>query len=295
MMQYFGAIEAGGTKFNCAIFNDAREILAACRIPTTHPQTTLHQAAAFFQTYKHDYPLAALGIASFGPLDLDPKSSEYGYITRTPKPDWSHTPLLDFFKQQCGCPIRIDTDVNGAALAEYQWGAAQHTDVAVYLTIGTGVGGGIIINGKPLHGLVHPEIGHMLVDAPPDVEGVCPFHGNCVEGLASGFALNHIWQQPAETLPIEHKAWQIEVGVLSQLCHNLMMTLSPQKILMGGGVMAKTGLLERVQAATDSSLAKYISLPSHQHISDIICSPYFEQDAGLYGGFALAQSALVNL
>ena len=285
--RYFAVIEAGGTKFNCAIVDAERHIYVQTRIATTTPDETLGLCIEFFKQQRQLYPFSQLGLACFGPLDLAPRSTTFGYITATPKPLWSHTAVLTRLQQALDCEVRIDTDVNAAALAEYRWGAAQQTDVSVYITIGTGVGGGVIVHGQPLHGLVHPEIGHMLIPAPEGVIGCCPFHGNCVEGLASGTAMAHIWQQAAETLADEHPAWQLQADIVGRLCHNLLLTYSPQKIILGGGVMAKPGLLDKVILATEASLAAYISLPYGVEMANIISLPGLGSHSGLFGALAL--------
>jgi fructokinase len=288
---YYAVIEAGGTKFNCAVVTAEREIVAEIRIPTTTPEETLAKTADFFQQQRQaGLAFNRMGIASFGPLDLNPASATYGYITKTPKPVWSDTDLAGYLARQLDCEITIDTDVNGAALGEYRWGAAQGTAVAVYVTVGTGVGGGLVINGKPLHGLVHPEIGHMLVQPPAGVTGVCPFHQNCVEGLASGTALGKIWSQPSHTFTDDHPAWDGLSEVLGDMCHNLMVTLSAEKIILGGGVMQKHGLVEKVIAATTARLNDYIVMPAGVGLDDIICLPGLGTRSGLFGALALLDS-----
>lgn len=292
LKNYKAVIEAGGTKFNCAIVDDDRNVYGQTRISTTTPDETLGSVFAFFQQQRiAGYPFDALGLACFGPLDLNPNSASYGYITATPKPYWSNTPILNRLKRELDCEVYIDTDVNAAALAEYHWGAAQSTSVSIYITVGTGVGGGVIINGKPLHGLIHPEIGHMLIPAPEGIQGACPFHGNCVEGLASGTAMSKIWQQPAETLINEHQAWDVQAQVLARLCHNLIVSYSAEKIVFGGGVMAKPGLLDKVIAYATTSLAGYVTFPSGYSLDKIICLPGLGQQSGLFGALALTLAA----
>lgn len=286
--KYYAVIEAGGTKFNCAIVTSTREVIAEQRIPTTTPEETLSATIDFFkQQVAAGMTFSKLGIASFGPLDLNPKSPTYGFITKTPKPHWSNCDLVGTLQRALACDVAIDTDVNGAALAEYRWGAAQNCDVAVYITVGTGVGGGVVINGRPLHGLVHPEIGHMLVTPPTGLEGVCPFHKNCVEGLASGTSLGKIWGQPSDTFADDHPAWDGLAAVLGSMSHNLLMTLSPQKIIFGGGVMQKQGIIEKVIRYTDISVQGYIVMPESVNLNDIICLPGLDTRSGLFGALAL--------
>ncbi len=292
MKQYFAAIEAGGTKFNCAIIDADKNILAETRIATTTPDETIGAVIDFFTQQKGSgFGFDRLGLATFGPVDLDLDSATYGHITKTPKPHWTGAALAPRLAEGLGCEVVVDTDVNGAALAEYRWGAAQGTSVAVYITVGTGVGGGVVINGKPLHGLLHPEIGHMLIGDVEGIKGVCPFHGSCIEGLASGTAMGKIWQKPAEQLPDDHRAWEIQARVLGMLCHNLMLNFSPEKIVLGGGVMNKPGLLGNVIQYTQSSLASYVTLPSGISFEDIICLPQLGNKAGIFGAFALVATA----
>lgn len=286
--QYYAVIEAGGTKFNCAIVDANRTIYAQTRINTTTPDETIAQTIDFFkQQMLAGYVFKQLGLACFGPLDLAKKSKTYGCITATPKLHWSNTPIVNMLEQALKCKVYLDTDVNAAALAEYRWGAAQGTSVSIYITVGTGVGGGVVINGFPVHGLVHPEIGHMLVPPPEGIQGVCPFHGNCVEGLASGAAMGRIWKKAAETLPDEHRAWDIQAQVLARLCHNLIIGYSAEKIVLGGGVMAKPNLLDKVIAYTQTSLADYVTFPQGSSLHSIICLPSLGQHSGLFGALAL--------
>ncbi|WP_340680463.1 ROK family protein [Paraglaciecola sp.] len=286
--QYYAVIEAGGTKFNCAIVDANRTIYAQTRINTSTPDETIAQTIDFFkQQMLAGYVFKQLGLACFGPLDLAKKSKTYGCITATPKLHWSNTPIVTMLEQALKCKVYLDTDVNAAALAEYRWGAAQGTSVSIYITVGTGVGGGVVINGFPVHGLVHPEIGHMLVPPPEGIQGVCPFHGNCVEGLASGAAMGRIWKKAAETLPDEHRAWDIQAQVLARLCHNLIIGYSAEKIVLGGGVMAKPNLLDKVIAYTQTSLADYVTFPQGSSLHSIICLPSLGQHSGLFGALAL--------
>lgn len=287
---YIAVIEAGGTKFNCAIVDSHRNIIIEKRIDTTTPDQTLGLVIQFFNEQKNNgYAFKKLGLACFGPLDLNKQSLQFGFITSTPKPYWSNTPIVSTLKNALECEVFLDTDVNAAALAEYTWGNAINASVAIYITIGTGVGGGVIINGKTLHGLIHPEIGHTLISPPKGITGVCPFHGDCVEGLASGRSMGKIWGQPAETLPDDHEAWDIQAQIIGKLCHNLLLNFSPEKIILGGGVMNKPGLLSNVLKYTKQSLADYLTLPNSVDLEDIILLPGLDQHSGLFGAFALTQ------
>lgn len=286
--QYVAVIEAGGTKFNCAIIDNNRKIISETRINTTMPEETLSQVIEFFNEQKRlGFNFKTLGLACFGPLDLNKESPSYGSITSTPKAGWSNTKITSILEESLDCNINIDTDVNAAAIAENKWGNAQDAQVAIYITVGTGLGGGVVINGEPLHGMIHPEIGHTLINPPQNIQGVCPFHENCAEGLASGRSMSKIWNQPAETLADDHPAWDIQAQVLGTFCHNLLLSFSPHKIILGGGVMSKVGLLDKVIEYTEQSLAEYLTLPIGITFKDIIKPPGLGERSGLFGAYAL--------
>jgi fructokinase len=288
MTKYFAVIEGGGTKFNCAIVDAQKHICAECRVATSTPDATLGAVVDFFESQKNKgFDFEKLGLACFGPLDLNKHSSSFGSITSTPKPHWSNTRIVPILAQALDCDVAVDTDVNAAALAEHLWGVSKDAEVNVYITVGTGLGVGVVINGKPLHGLIHPEIGHMLVSGLDNIQGICEFHGQCFEGLASGKAMSEIWQQPAETLPDDHQAWDIQAQVLGQLCHNLMLSFSPQSIVLGGGVMAKSGLLERVIYYAEKSLNSYVVFPEEHGLEQILSKPGLGEHSGLLGALAL--------
>jgi len=245
----YGGIEAGGTKFVCAVGTGPDDLSAETRFPTTTPAETIGRAIAFFQEQHRKRPLAAIGIGSFGPVDLKPTSPTFGYITSTSKPGWANTDFAQKVQRALGVPVRFDTDVNAAALAEHCWGAAGGVDDFIYLTVGTGIGGGGMIEGQLMRGLRHPEMGHILV--PHDWEadpyaGSCPYHGDCLEGLAAGPALEERWGRAPETLAAEHPAWALEAQYLALALANLIYTLSPRRIVMGGGVMEQLGLRVRM-------------------------------------------------
>jgi len=229
-MPLFGGIEAGGTKFVCAIGTGPDDLRTETRFPTTTPEETIGQAVAFFKEQAQKEPLAAIGIASFGPVDPNPNSPTFGYITTTPKSGWAHTNLAGTVSRALGIPVGFDTDVNGAALGEQHWGAALGLDTFIYLTIGTGLGGGGLVNGRLVHGLIHPEMGHVRLPhdwAADPYAGACPYHGDCFEGLAAGPALEGRWGQRAETLPLDHPAWALEAHYLALGLVNFVCTLSP--------------------------------------------------------------------
>ncbi|RME57963.1 MAG: ROK family protein, partial [Caldilineae bacterium] len=269
---------------------------AEIRFPTTTPEETLSQAVAFFQEQQAAHgPLAAIGISSFGPIDPDPSSPTWGNITTTPKPGWLHTPVVGYLREHFDLPFGFDTDVNGAALAEHRWGAAQGLHTFVYMTIGTGIGGGAMVNGALLHGMVHPEMGHMRLahDWERDpFPGVCPFHGDCLEGLANGPALEKRWQQRGETLPPDHPAWELEAHYLALGLMNLICVLSPQRIIMGGGVMAQPQLFPLVRQEVQTLLNGYVQTKAIlEEIDGYIVPPGLGSRAGVLGALALAEDA----
>lgn len=293
----YGGIEAGGTKFVCCIGTGPDDIRAEERFPTTTPEETLGRSVAFFREHAGD-DLAGLGVACFGPVDLDPDSATYGRVTTTPKPGWADADVVGRLRAELGVPVGFDTDVNGAALGEARWGAGQGLDPFVYLTVGTGVGGGAIVNGAPLHGLVHPEMGHVRVRHDSDLDpfpGTCPFHGDCVEGLASGPAMGRRWGQPAETLPAGHPAWELEAGYLAELLAGLVCTLSPERIVLGGGVMSGPGLFPMVRRETVRLLADYVASPAIlTGIDEYIVPPGLGDRSGRLGAIALAIDAVTS-
>lgn len=294
-MALYGGIEAGGTKFVCAIGTGPDDVRAETRFPTSVPEQAIAQAIAFFQEQQQAEPLTAIGVASFGPVDPDPRSPSFGYVTTTPKPGWAHTNFVGPLREALGVPVGFDTDVNGAALGEYRWGAAQGLDTFVYLTIGTGLGGGAMVNGKLLHGLMHPEMGHMLVphnwDADP-YAGFCPYHGDCWEGLAAGPGLEGRWQTRAENLPPEHPAWELEAHYLALGLVNIITVLSPQRIIMGGGVMDQLHLFPLIHNNVYTMLNGYIqSAQILENMDSYIVPPGLGSRAGVLGAIALAQDA----
>jgi len=286
----YGGIEAGGTKFVCAVGSGPEDIRAEDRFPTTTPDETIARAIDFFQGHESD--LAALGIASFGPIDSDPRSSRYGFITTTPKPGWAQTDILGVVRRALSLPVGFDTDVNGAALGEHRWGAAQGLDTFVYLTIGTGIGGGGMVEGQLMHGLIHPEMGHIRLPHDREMDpfaGICPFHGDCLEGLVTGPALEARWGQPADTLPPDHAAWPLEARYLALGLVNVICTLSPQRIIMGGGVMNQQQLFSLVRKQVQELLNGYVQAPEIlERIDTYIVPPALEGRAGVLGAIALA-------
>lgn len=297
MTPLFGGIEGGGTKFLCAVGTAPDDIRREARFPTTTPAETLGQAVDFFKQAERDFGrLSALGIASFGPLDPHPVSPAYGRILLTPKPGWTNADLLGTLRSAFDIPIGFDTDVNGAALGEWTWGAAQGLDTFLYLTVGTGIGGGMMANGKLLHGLLHPEMGHILL--PHDrlrdpFEGVCPFHRDCFEGLASGPAIEKRWGQRAETLPSDHPAWRLEAHYIALALVNYILAFSPQRIIIGGGVGGRDDLLPLIRREAQTLLNGYVQSPAvTQHMDGYIVHPALGSRAGMLGAIALAKKAI---
>jgi len=292
----FGAVEAGGTKFVCAIGDENGQILAELRFPTADPVSTLETVCDFFGE-RHDAfgALSAIGVASFGPVVLDRQAAKYGFIGNTPKAGWSHIDMLGMLGREFSCPVGFDTDVNAAALAEHRWGAGRGTTNLVYLTVGTGIGGGVLVDGTPLHGLMHPEIGHIHPRRHPldaGFPGVCPFHGDCLEGLASGPAILARCGADLSCLDAAHAQWEIQADYLGQLCAQLVLTLSPQRIIMGGGVMAQERLFPLMRQRTLHWLGGYVDRSEIlAEIHHYVVPPALGTRAGVLGGIALAIDA----
>jgi fructokinase len=288
----FGAIEAGGTKFVCAIGTGPADI-ETVQIPTTTPAATIESALDFFRRRRGE--LEAVGIASFGPVDLNPDSWTYGYITSTPKAGWRNCDLAGPIRKRIGVPVGFDTDVNGAALGEMRWGAARGLSDFLYLTVGTGIGGGAVSGGRVLHGLSHPEMGHIRVphDRVEDpFEGCCPFHRDCLEGLASGPAIEARWGVSARDLPLDHPGFALEARYLALGMANWVCTLSPQRIIVGGGVMQQSALFAMIRAELLRLLNGYIDVREITDCSDqYIMAPGLGSRAGVLGALVLAEEA----
>ena len=291
-MNFFGGIEAGGTKFVCMVGSGPNDIRAEARFPTTSPAETIGRVTAFFRQQAQELTLSAVGVASFGPVNLDSTSPTFGYITTTPKPDWANTDIVGGLKAELNIPVIFDTDVNAAAFGEFRWGAGQGLDPVIYLTIGTGIGGGAICNGRPLHGMVHPEMGHILIPHDRELDpfpGVCPFHGDCLEGLACGPALSQRWGQPAETLSDDHPAWDIEAQHVASALANLVLSYSPRRIIVGGGVMQRQALFPLVRRKVQRFLNGYVQSPQIiESIDQYIVAPALGNQSGVLGAIALA-------
>lgn len=285
-----GSIEAGGTKFVCGVGTEDGEIVERVLFPTTMPGETLERVFAFFV----DKPIEALGVGAFGPVDLRPDSPTYGRVTTTPKPHWSGFDLLGELSRRLRVPVGFDTDVGAAALGEATWGAAQGLHDFVYMTVGTGVGAGVVVEGRLVHGMLHPEVGHMPIRRHPDdrFAGCCPYHGDCLEGMASGPAIGKRWGLPADALADRPEVWELEAHYLAQACVTLIYVLSPERIVLGGGVMKQKQLFPAVRRLVVEMLNGYAAAEMSRGIDTYIVPPALGDDAGLKGALLLARRAL---
>ena len=297
-MAYFIGIEGGGTKFVCAYGSDPDDLQGRTVIRTETPEITMQALIEYIREIQQKVSIAGIGASIFGPLDLDPASSSYGYITSTPKRGWVNFDFLGTLKKEFNCPVGFDTDVNAAAISEYRWGAAKNISDVLYLTIGTGIGGGAIANHRLIHGAMHPEMGHILIPQHKNdnFPGVCKYHGNCLEGLASGPSLKERWNvKSALDLPPEHPGWEIEANYLGIALANYTMTLSPKKIILGGGVMRQEHLLPKIRYQLIQHLGGYIQNPTViQGLESYIVKPGLEENAGVLGAIAIAELALAE-
>ena len=287
----YGGIEAGGTKWVCGIGSGPDDLEQTVSFPTTTPDETIARAVDFFE---RSGELTAVGVGSFGPIDVRRSSPTWGHITTTPKPGWADTDVVSALHLALGVPVGFDTDVNASALGEQRWGAAVGLETFSYITVGTGIGGGGMANGRLMHGLVHPEVGHMRIPhdrARDPFEGVCPYHGDCFEGLASGGALRARWGTSGEEL-VDPAAWELEAEYLALGVVNLVCTLSPQRIILGGGVMRQPVLLPLIRGRVRELLARYIAAPELQEsIDDFVVAPGLGERAGVLGAIELAKQA----
>ena len=285
-----GTIEAGGTKFVCGVGDESGNIHHHVSFPTRTPIETMQDVLKFFDNKNLD----ALGVGCFGPIEVNPAHPDFGLLTTTPKLSWRNFNILKSLQAHFECPIYLDTDVNAAALSEALWGAAKGLDSCVYITVGTGIGGGMLVEGKLVHGLLHPEIGHMFVRRHADdpFEGTCPHHKDCLEGLAAGPAIASRWGKEGKDLQNEELVWRIEAYYLAQAVSNLILSLSPKKVILGGGVMSQARLFTYIRENVTDLLHGYIDKPeTAQGIDHYIVSPGLGNLAGLKGGLALAAVA----
>jgi len=290
----YGGIEAGGSKWVCATGTGPDDLEQTLTFATTDPEETIARAADFFS---RNGAIAAIGIGSFGPIDIDRTSPTWGRITTTPKPGWAYTEVVAALRNALDLPIAFDTDVNAAALGEHRWGAAVGLETFCYITVGTGIGGGGIANGNLMHGLLHPEFGHMRIphDRNRDpFDGACPYHGDCFEGLASGDALRARWGRSAEEIADE-SAWLLEAEYLALGLQNVICTISPQKIILGGGVMKEPALLPHVRSCVQALASGYFDAPElGAAIDEYIVPPALGDRAGVLGALELARRAVLT-
>lgn len=288
-----GGFEAGGTHYKCVLGTAQGEILHSASFATAGPEATIAQALAFFAAHKGR--LQALGIAHFGPIDIDRRSPGYGRILATPKPGWAGVDVLGRYRAALAVPVAFQSDVNAAAIGEGALGAAQGLRNFVYVTIGTGIGAGVVVDGRLLHEERHPEIGHMRIgrDAAADpYPGCCPFHGDCLEGLASGPALQGRWQVPAEALAAEHPAWGLQAHYLATMCMNLALSYAPQRIVLGGGVMQQPLMAGRIRARYLELMQGYMAPFTADALEQFICASPMQGQAATRGALILAGQAL---
>lgn len=280
-----GALEAGGTKMVCAIGDENGVIFDTMTIPTKMPEETIPPMVEYFKNNN----IEALGIASFGPVDLDKNSETYGFITTTPKPGWGMYDMVGAFKE-LNVPIGFDTDVNGSALGEQTYGAGKGLSSLVYITIGTGVGAGIISEGKLLHGMLHPEAGHILLKRHPedvDFKSFCPFHDDCLEGLAAGPAIEKRFNMSAKDLPIDHMAWDIEAYYIAQALVNMTLVISPKRFILGGGVMHQLQVFPLIRKHYKEMLNGYIKTKEIDDLDSFIVPQSLDDKQGILGALKL--------
>ena len=291
-MHRVAGVELGGTKCVCTLGSGPSEILDRRVVATADPEPTLAAIAAVLEHWSGETGFDALGIASFGPVDLDPESATWGHVTGSPKPGWQGIDVAPLLSRPYAVPIGFDTDVNGAALAEIAWGAGQGMADFAYVTVGTGVGVGLIVNGQPIRGLQHCELGHLRIArlAGDEWGGACPYHGACVEGLIAGGAIaRRLGVDDASALPADHPVWDTVVHALAQLCHAIVCAAAPRRIVIGGGVVAgQTQLLPRIEPALRESLGGYVPIPDDGRY---VTAPGLGGEAGPLGAIALAIAA----
>lgn len=289
-------IELGGTKAIAVLWQDGA-IVDDLRVPTRDPETTFDDLLPRLHRWWDEAPFGALGVATFGPVTLDPEAADYGCIRTTPKPGWKGAPVLPRLEPHFACPMGIDTDVNAAALAEHRWGHGQGADSLVYLTIGTGVGGGVLVDGRPVHGRLHPELGHVLLRRSPGdtFRGTCPFHADCVEGLLSGPALHARFGVSGSTVPASDPRWDVVARDLAQFLAVLFQSLAPRRILIGGGVgLGAPWLIERAPELVLDILGGYYPEVDAATLAQTIGPPLLGDAAGPLGAIAVGLLALAG-
>ncbi len=292
----YGGIEAGGTKFLCVVGSGPENIAQQVRIETTTPDETFHKVIEFFQPHINAERIKAIGVGCFGPIDLDRESPTYGFITSTPKSGWRNTDVVCRLQKALGMKVAFDTDVNAAALGEFQWGASRGLDPSLYLTVGTGIGGGLIRDGKPMNGLLHPEMGHIRIPhdlAADPFPGSCPYHADCFEGLASGPAIQMRFGRRGETIPDDDPFWNIEAWYIAFALQNLILTLTPRRIILGGGIPQRRFLFPLIREKVLALLNGYVQHADIlEHIDDYIVPPALGSQSGVLGAIALARAII---
>ena len=292
-MKLFGALEAGGTKMVCAIGDENGNIIERVSIPTRTPAETMPEMIEFFR----GKGISALGIGCFGPVDLDRNSPTYGYITSTPKLAWTNYPIVAEFEEALGVPVGFDTDVNAAALGEATWGCTKDVKNSIYITIGTGIGVGVIVGGKTYHGMIHPEGGHILLARHPHdplQHGNCPFHDNCLEGLAAGPSLEKRWGKKGAELSDMPQVWEMEAFYLGQAICNYIMILSPERIVVGGGVMHQPQMLGLIRQQVARQVNGYVKGKGLDDLETYIVGVSLNDNQGAMGAIQLAKEALAE-
>lgn len=289
-MKYYGSLEAGGTKMVCAIGDEQGNILERVSIPTLAPENTMPAILDFFKNKN----ISALGIGCFGPVDLDKKSPTYGCITTTPKLAWRNYDIVGVCEKELGVPVGFDTDVNGSALGEATWGCTKDLDNSIYITVGTGIGVGVIIDRKPYHGMLHPEGGHIFLARHPQdpmERGVCPYHELCLEGLASGPSIQARWGKPGVELADRKEVWELEAYYLAQAICSYIMILSPERIIIGGGVAHQEQMMPMIRKEVLRQMGGYIAAKGMQDLDNYIVLPSLDDNQGILGALKLAMDA----
>lgn len=286
-----GALEAGGTKMVCAIGNEQGQVLERISIPTVSPEETMPEMIAFFR----EHAVEALGIGCFGPINPVKGTATYGYITSTPKLAWQNYNIVGAFEEALGCAVGFDTDVNASMLGEITFGAARGLDSCIYVTIGTGVGVGVYVNGGLLHGMMHPEAGHILLQRHPSdsYRGKCPFHGNCLEGMAAGPAIEERWGAKGAELAERQEVWELEAYYIAQACVNYTLTYAPRRIILGGGVMHQEQLFPMIRRQYRELMAGYVDAPELEDLDSYIVPCSLEDNQGIMGCLQLAAEAML--
>ena len=297
----YGALETSGTKMFCAVGNEAGQIVDQMKIPTTTPDETMPKVIEYFKSkidpsLSDDEKISALGVACFGPVDLREGSKTYGSILNTPKVAWRNYPMLKTLQEALNIPVAIDLDVNVALLGETTWGTAKDLTDAVYVTIGNGIGMGAISAGEPVHGMLHPEAGHIRMQIIPgdDYKGSCPFHGACFEGMASGVAIAERWGKEAKDLLDKPEVWELEAKYIAQALYAIILTLSPQKIILGGGIMSNAQLFPMIRKNVVEYINDYIDTKELRNINSYITPSALNGNQGVMGAIKLAEMSMLE-